>query len=317
MSNNTNLNKATVAKNDEFYTLLSDVEKELLNYSDYFKDQVVYCNCDGYNSNFVKYFHDNFHDLKLKQLIATCYAPKNDAKSGDAKSNRRHAMYMSYDGKGRVKTKRLKGDGSYDGEECVAILRKADIISTNPPFSKAKDYIQFLVDHGKQFIILGNLNSVSVKNVFELLMKNKVWLGYNHGNMKFRVPSDNGTQKYKGFGNICWYTNLKVSKKHKALECHAVYDSTKHLKYDEYDAVNIDKIRDIIAMNSDGSIYDGKMGVPVSIMTRFDKNKFNILGLDAYISGNKNPGNRFKINGRKIYARIVIEHRKDKLRTQK
>ena len=313
MSNNTNLNKATVAKNDEFYTLLSDVEKELQNYGSMFKDQIVYCNCDRYpDSNFIKYFYDNFHRLKLKQLIATCYASKSDVSSVDAKSKRKHAMYMSYNGKGRVKTKRLKGDGSYDGSECVDVLERADLVATNPPFSKLTRFIPFLVENNKKFIVLGNLNAVSVKSVFELLMKNKVRIGYSVGNTKFEIPSNDCIRRYKSFGNIVWLTNLKISKRHKNLILTKKYNKDDYQFYDSYpQCININKLIDIPVD------WSGPMGVPISVLTKFDPKKFNILGLDAYISGNSDPGNRFKINGRKIYARIVIEHRKDNLRTQK
>ena len=200
MSNNKNMHKAKVAKDDEFYTLYTDVEKELSLYSQYIKDKVIYCNCDNpYVSNFFRYFANNFKDLGIKKVIATCY---NNGK-GAFKAILEHQVedVEKWLNSGNVTL--LDGDGDFASEECVKFLDEADIVVTNPPFSKFRQFVALLMKHKKQFLIIGNMNAITYKEIFPLIKENKLWMGYT--SPKEFVQPDGTTKK---FGNICWFTNL-------------------------------------------------------------------------------------------------------------
>lgn len=250
MAKNDNLRKAKEAKNDEFYTQIGDIEKELKHYKEHFKGKTVFCNCDDPEwSNFWKYFHLNFGLLGLKKLVTTHY----DASEPTFK--------MEYEGGNDSDTSvgvitPLKQNGDFRSPECIELLQKADIVVTNPPFSLFREYMAVLMEHQKKFIVIGNLNAIAYKDFFPLLRDNKVWMGYG-GNipMTFRMPDyyelrgsafigDDG-HKYTKMGSCSWYTNLDIQKRHEKLILWKKYSPEEFPKYDNYDAINVDKVSDI------------------------------------------------------------------------
>ena len=219
-------------KKDEFYTQLSDIERELKHYRHHFKGKVVYCNCDDPRiSNFFHYFSYNFEKLGLKRLITTCY--KSQAADLFSQNDSESAIYLDYDGSGRtngapdpeaIGIQRLDGDGDFRSAEAIALLEKADIVVTNPPFSLFRDYVRQLIHYDKQFLIVGHQNAVTYKEIFPLIKESKIWLGYNSGDMRFQVPAhyepratrfwvDEDGQKWRSIGNGCWFTNLDTAKR--------------------------------------------------------------------------------------------------------
>ncbi|MGI6347951.1 MAG: adenine-specific methyltransferase EcoRI family protein [Patescibacteria group bacterium] len=294
-SQNTNLHRARDRKNDEFYTQLSDIEKELKYYKDHFRGKIIYCNADDpFESNFFKYFASNFNNLGLKKLITTSYAgspvvgeqlPLFEV-AGLKKAKIKEPMKieinevkdLNKDGATSIIdvelllrnnkniTTPLKGDGDFRSEECIKLLKEADIIVTNPPFSLFREYVAQLMEYKKKFLIIGNKNAITYKEFFPLLKDNKVWIGYN--NVKeFKQP--NGV--LKKFGNVGWYTNLDIKKRHEELILYKKYNSKEYPKYDNYDAINVDKVNNI------PSDYDGVMGVPITFMDKYNPNQFEIV----------------------------------------
>ena len=306
----------TAAKNnkkDEFYTQLTDIEKELRYYRKHFKGKTVLCNCDDpYESNFFKYFVLNFNRLGLKKLIATCYAsspivytqlslfdvgetvceekfPAYKAevttvydKTGDGSIDMVDVKELFKSGENKLTA--LEGDGDFRSAECLALLDEADIVVTNPPFSILRDYISVLMEHEKSFIIIGNQNVITYKEMFPLLKDNKMWLGYKSGDMAFMVPDyyeerttrywqDETGQKWRSFGNICWFTNLDIRKRHEELILVKRYNEEDYERYDNFDAINVGKVADIPCD------FDGVMGVPVTFMDKFNPDQFEIVGL--------------------------------------
>lgn len=338
MAGNKSLNAASKAKEDEFYTELPDIEKELKYYKRHFRNRVVFCNCDDpYESNFFKYFAMNFNQLGLKKLVATCYdgSPIAGSQSeryanseetqikvphkivisevtdlnGDGAINLADVEYLLKNNK-NVLTK-LDGNGDFRSEECVELLEEADIVVTNPPFSLFREYVVQLMEHGKSFLIIGNQNAITYKEIFSYIKDDKLWLGSSLSFAKFRVPDyyeprptrfwiDDKGQKWRSMGNICWFTNLDIAKRHEELDLYKKYNSDEYPKYDDYDAINVNKVADI-PMD-----YDGIMGVPVTFLDKYCPEQFEILGIDRYVEDNPNYGHRFKINGKEIYARILI-----------
>ena len=260
-----NLHKAKGIKNDEFYTLLSDIEKELSHYLRHFKDKIVYCNCDDPTwSAFWKYFHLNFAKLGLKKLLSTHYDREN------------RAYKMIYTGGddddlsvGAVTY--LNGDGDFRSPECIELLKETDIVVTNPPFSLFREYIATLMNYQKKFLIIVGKNAITYKDFFSLLKNEKVWLGYNNVH-EFLQPDGS----IKKFGNIGWFTNLDITKRHEKLILSKHYDSQKYLKYDNYNAINVDKVSEI------PYDYTGVMGVPITYLDKHNPEQFEILG---YTSG--------------------------------
>lgn len=320
---NKSLNKAKKQKTDEFYTQLYDIEKELKHYRNHFKDKVVYCNCDDPRvSNFFHYFSYNFEKLGLKRLIATCY--KNQERDLFSQNNSEQAIYLEYTGDKNgnnvpdpeeIGIIPLKGDGDFRSQESIELLKQADIVVTNPPFSLFREYIEQLIEYEKEFLIIGNQNAVTYKEVFAHFRNDKVWLGYNSGDMEFKVPDyyepratryrkDENGQKWRSMGNICWFTNLDISKRHEDLILYKQYTPEEYPNYDEYDAINVNRVAEI-PMD-----YKGKMGVPITFLDKHNPKQFQILGIDRYIEDNPNYGRRFKINGKEIYARIVIKNKR-------
>ena len=258
-SNNNNLNKAKGTKNDEFYTQYEDIEKELTHYKNKFKDKVVYCNCDNPKySNFWKYFYNNFQELHLKKLISTYFSLEG-----------KHSYRTEFNGINLTKTK-LCDNGDFRNKECVEILKEADIVITNPPFSLLRDYIAQLMKYEKHFLIIGNKNIMSYKEIFPLLKNNKFWIGYNSVN---NFQQSDGT--FKKFGNIGWFTNFDIDKRHESLlkKLYKKYSPDEYIKYDNYNAININKVTDIPID------YDEKMGVPITFLEKYNPDEFEILGI--------------------------------------
>lgn len=287
------LNKAKIEKNDEFYTILADIERELRYYKKYFKNKVVLCNCDDPRvSNFFHYFAYNFEQLGLKKLITTCYKNQNPDLFSEHKSER--AIYLEYTGdKNRnnipdpeeIGIKQLNGDGDFRSEECVRLLKQADIVVTNPPFSLFREYMAQLMEHGKKFLIVGSWNVVTYKEIFPLIKENKVWIGINSNRnfSGFIVPKhyslhgtearvdDNGN-RIVSTNNTCWFTNLDIAKRHEELILFKKYNKAEYPTYDNYKAIEVSKTNDIPID------YKGVMGVPITFMNKYNPEQFEILG---------------------------------------
>ncbi|MGP6177848.1 adenine-specific methyltransferase EcoRI family protein [Microbacterium sp. A196] len=291
---NSNLSAAKTAKEDEFYTQLSDIERELKHYKKHFEGKVVYLNCDDPRvSNFFHYFSYNFEKLKLKKLIATCY--KNQDVDLFSQNDAEEAIYLEYEGDKsgngvpdleEIGIKPLKGNGDFRSAESIELLKQADIVITNPPFSLFRQYIAQLMKYEKQFLIVGNQNAISYKEIFALIKSNKLWLGNHNGDMSFKVPDyyepratrfwvDEDGQKWRSLGNACWFTNLDFSKRHEDLILYKTYAAEEYPTYDNYDAIEVSKVADIPAD------YDGVMGVPLTFLGQYNPDQFEILGLSG------------------------------------
>ena len=333
MSKNTSLNRASVAKEDEFYTQLSDIENELKHYQKHFRDKTVLCNCDDPRiSNFFHYFSYNFEKLKLRKLITTCY--KSKQMSLFSQNDSEQAIYLEYNGDknknkvpdlNEIGIHHLNKDGDFRSDESIEILKQADIVVTNPPFSLFREYIAQLIKYNKRFLIIGSQNAITYKEIFPLIRDNKIWHGYNVGDMKFKVPSyykprntrywqDKDGQKWRSFGTMCWFTNIDYTERHKDLILYKKYNKTEYPKYDNYDAINVNKIKDI-PMD-----YDGMMGVPITFFDKYNPEQFEILGCDYNVRQgllpeliNANWGGKIDrgyINGKRLYSRIFIKHKR-------
>lgn len=289
-SKSANLAAARAAKEDEFYTQVADIERELLNYKKHFKGKVIYSNCDDPRvSGFVHYFSHNFEVLGLKNLVATCY--KNTQPDLFSAHDSEQAVKLVYsgdsDGSGRpdpseFKVEFLEGDGDFRSKESIELLKSADIVITNPPFSLYREFISLMIQHGKKFILIGPQNAVTTKEIFPLMMSGQIWWGANSGSMKFRVPGDkekDGLEldadgnKYQSFGNICWYTNLDIQKRHEELILYKSYSPEAYPKYDNYDAIEVGSVAEIPAD------YFGVMGVPQSFFAWHNPDQFEIVGI--------------------------------------
>lgn len=300
------LQNAKNAKKDEYYTQLVDIELELKHYRHHFQDKVVFCNCDDpYESNFFKYFALNFNKLGIKKLIATCYdgspvlgnellldfgfttdEPKKVAYkveitevkdyNGDGAINLADVAYLMQNDKNVISI--LQGNGDFRSQECIELLKESDIIVTNPPFSLFREYLSLLITYKKQFLILGNKNSLTYKEVFKLIQENKLWIGYRNINqdMWFIVP-ENEEKIVNGLKvrhiMACWYTNLDLPKRHEELILFKQYSPDEYPRYENYDAINIDKVTDIPCD------YEGIMGVPITFMDKYNPDQFDIVAL--------------------------------------
>lgn len=293
---NSNLHAAKVAKNDEFYTRLEDIENELKHYKDFFKGKTVYCNCDDpKESNFFKFFSMNFENYGLKKLITTGYNENGHGYlyiyEGDRNGNR-----MVDDNE--IKVVELQGNGDFRSEECIEYLKEADVVVTNPPFSLFRDYVKQLMDYNKKFLIIGNKNAITYKEIFPYIKNNQLWLGLNSP-CDFSTPSGEITKTIAG---LCrWFTNIENQKRTTPLDLYRKYNPTDYPKYDNYDAINVDKVTDI------PEDYNGVMGVPITFLDKFCPTQFEIVGIDRYVEDNPNYGKRFTINGKETYARILIK----------
>ena len=307
------LNAARAARKDEFYTQLDDIAKELKYYKPYFKDKVVFCNCDDpYESNFFKYFALNFNQLGLKKLIATCYdgspvsgkellldfgSTTDDPKkiaykveitevtdvNGDGAINLADVKYLMQNDKNVISI--LEGNGDFRSPECVKLLEEADIVVTNPPFSLFREYIAQLYKYNKKFLILGNINAVTYKEVFPLINSNKLWMGVSihSGDREFRVPDsyplnaagyriDEMGTKYIRVKGVRWYTNIDNPQRYEKMDLIRNYDEIENPHYANYDAINVNVSADI------PKDYEGVMGVPITFMDKFNTEQFEILG---------------------------------------
>ena len=289
MSTNANLHKAKDAKNDEFYTQLTDVSKELMHYKQNFKDKTVLCNCDDPTlSAFWKYFHLNFSALGLKKLISTHYDKTQPTYKMEYTGGNDNDIEVS------VKTS-LEGNGDFRNQECLDILDEADIVVTNPPFSLFREYVAVLMEHEKKFLIIGSLNAVKYSECFPFIMNNQMWLGNNNVH-NFMQPD--GT--VKKFGNINWYTNLDFAKRHEKIILWKEYNDKEYPKYETYDAIEVSKVTNI-PVN-----YNGIMGVPISFMSKYNPEQFEIVGEFNHGSDNIFDLAKPIINGKELYPRIAI-----------
>lgn len=325
--NNSNLSAAKRAKNDEFYTQLTDIEKELRHYRTHFKDKTVLCNCDDpFESNFFKFFVLNFTRLGLKKLIATCYEGSAVAEYRDGKAKPYKAVVTTVhdttgDGGvdmedvrnlfelGENELAELEGNGDFRSEECLALLDEADIVVTNPPFSLFRKYVAVLMEHEKKFIVIGSQNAITYKEIFPLLKDDDVWLGSTHP--KEFIQRDGTVKK---FGNICWFTNLDIKKRHEELILVKKYagHEDEYPTYDNYDAIEVSKVADIPLD------YAGVMGVPITFLDKYSPDQFEIIGISGdlanplLIDGKRKTG-RFYVNGRRLYDRIAIRNKHPEL----
>lgn len=334
MAGNANLQHANRAKQDEFYTQLVDIEAELRHYRQHFEGKTVFCNCDDpYESNFFKYFAMNFNFLGLKKLIATCYDPSPIA--GDElplfgpvekrafKIEITEVSDVNGDGaidladvalliKNRKNTLSfLSGNGDFRSGECIELLKEADIVVTNPPFSLFREYLTQLVRYEKKFLIIGNKNAITYKEVFPLIKENRLWIGLTirSGDREFRVPSDYVTHsaslridekgnKYIKVPGVHWFTNLDYPQRHEELVLYKRYTPEEYPKYDNYDAINVDKTSDI------PYDYDGVMGVPITFLDKYNPEQFEIV---RFRKGNDD--NDLSYNGKCPYFRILIRRK--------
>lgn len=281
-NSNSPLKKAKAAKEDEFYTQLTDIEKELRFYTEHFRDKVVFCNCDDpETSNFWVFFREKFSDLGLKKLVSTHYEEGKQSYMMELVGARYDDGELKYDN--FVKTP-LKGDGDFRSKECIEILKEADIVVTNPPFSLFRDYVSLLIEYKKKFLIIGNQNALTYKDIFRLIKENTMWLGNHNGDMSFRVPDyfkpratryweDETGQKWRSLGNICWFTNLDHAKRHEEFLCYKRYSVEDYPAYVNYEAIDVSKAKDIPLD------YDGVMGVPITFLDKFNPEQFEIVAL--------------------------------------
>lgn len=287
--NNNNLHTAKKEKNDEFYTRIEDIDKELKHYN--LKGKSIYCNTDDYRkSNFVKYFVDNFNRLEIGRITATCFD------NGD------EAYMYQYDGINAIQRK-LEGNGDFRSAECVELLKQSDVVVTNPPFSLFRDFVTQVIEYGKKFLLVGNKNAITYKEIFPLIKDNKLWLGVTSPE-DFVQPKGDKKKNMKGLTR--WFTNIEHSMRNLPLDLYKKYNSNDYPKYDNYDAINVNKTSDI-PMD-----YDGVMGVPITFLDKYCPTQFEIVGLTSssrectYGQVIGNATTRAMIGGKKIYARILI-----------
>ena len=315
MAKNRALNKAAKAKEDEFYTQISDIERELGHYQEFFRGKSVLCNCDDpEESHFWKYFVLNFEFLGLRKLTATHFESE--------KPSYKLELIADIDGDGHINGKDivktpLAQNGDFRSPECVELMKEADVIVTNPPFSLFREYVALLIDLKKKFLIIGSQNNVTYKEIFPLIKENNIRLGYHSGNMSFIVPDyyepratgfriDANGRKWQSVGNICWYTNIDIKKRHENIILFRHYKGHEndYPKYDNYDAIEVRKVSEIPAD------YSGIMGVPITFLDKYNPDQFEIVGLDRYtIPSEALVGGRAAINGKPKYARILIKNK--------
>lgn len=342
MAGNSILNRSKHAKdNDEFYTTYETILKEMSHYETQFKSKVVLCNCDDpYESNFAKYFIKNFNKLELRRLICTSYKYSKVLATESDLSDENNELLNNENGyvlsianvpkqinentpdaklhfflkKGNF-VKKLKGDGDFRSEECIEYLKQADIVVTNPPFSLFRELISLIISYDKQFLVIGNQNAITYKEIFPLIQENKVWLGYQFGDMAFKVPADSEArstrywvdkdgQKWRSLGNAMWLTNIDINRRHQKLKLKKVYERELYPHYDEYDAIEVSRVADI------PKDYEGIMGVPITFLNKHNPDQFEIIGEANH--GSDNSFDLFKptVNGKLKFKRILIRKKK-------
>lgn len=329
MAKNSNLHAANRAKKDEFYTQLVDIENELKHYRHHFCGKTVLCNCDDPRvSNFFVYFAQNFEFLGLKKLITTCY--KSQDSDLFSKHNAERAIYLEYTGDKNgnrtpdaeeIGIHYLNGDGDFRSEECIELLKEADIVVTNPPFSLFREYIAQLIKYDKKFVIIGHQNAITYKDVFSLIRENKLWLGYGfkggagHFYSKYEDTATAGDHR-EGMirvSGVVWFTNLDITKRHEDIILYKKYTPEEYPKYDNYDAINVNKTAEI------PYDYKGVIGVPITFMDKYNPEQFEIIGTSdrggdnvpevVAIRKTLKPEDSPKIGGQKIYKRIFIKRK--------
>lgn len=338
---NSILNKSKTTKdNDEFYTTYETVESEVSHYVNEFKGKTVLCNCDDpFESCFSKYYIKNFNALGLKGLICTSYCASHvvgtnsslvDVQGEPLSSDNGYVMVLSKVSKNITATstdeevheyllsqkvvRKLVGDGDFRSDECVEYLKLADIVVTNPPFSLFRELISLVIEHEKKFLVIGNQNAITYKEIFPLIQKNKAWIGYQFGDMAFRVPEDSEPretrfwidstgQKWRSLGNAMWLTNMDINRRHERLKLTQFYDEESYPKYDEYDAIEVSKVANI------PQDYNGVMGVPITFLNKYNPEQFEIIGEANH--GSDNSFDLFKptINGKLKFKRILIRNK--------
>lgn len=323
---NKNLTKARNRKNDEFYTRLEDITSEMQHYKQHFSGKVIYCPCDKLfnvgRSNFGRYFLGKFHSLGIKKLICTQYNP-NGFGIATEYDFEKCGIKWEYNGEkadgdfideSEIDTYFLKGDGSFDSPECREIMKNCDIVVTNPPFSLFRKFLAQIMEFNKKFIILGNMNALTYKEVFPLIKENKIWLGYRNlgSDMFFEITDEYKKvivkEKKEGSGwkeidgevmgrvaNACWYTNLEHTKRKEKIYLDKTYNPTDYPKYDNYDAINVNRLEDI------PKDYDGVMGVPITYLGKYNPNQFKII---KFRKGDDDKD--LSVNGKCPYFRILI-----------
>lgn len=353
MAGNSNLHMSRTGKTDEFYTQLSTIEEELRHYRKYFKGKTILCNCDDpYESNFFKYFALNFNALRLKKLITTCYVTSPITYTQLSLFDNEEITYSAGEGKkpykieitevkgtnGDVtvdlsdveyllKNKKnaltlLNGDGDFRSEECITLLKECDIVVTNPPFSLMKEYIPLIVESGKLFLVLGNMNHITFKEIFHYFRENKMWLGYNAGHFWFKVPDyyeskntdfkqDENGQKWRRLGNICWFTNMDIDIRHQFLDLYKHFSIQEYPEYDNYNAYFVKTVADIPYDT------DKPLAVPITFLSSFSPDQFELLDANQFRKHEdvpiKNHGlikdKDGTINGKATYARLLVRNR--------
>lgn len=318
---NTLLQKAKKSKSDEFYTQFSDIESELQHYKSHFKNKVVYCNCDDPQvSNFFNYFASNFKELGLRKLISACYI-KQERNLFNFNKDFKSGYFYEYTGTEQETIKpssddiiRFKGDGDFRSAESIELLKQSDIVVTNPPFSLFREFVSQLVKYNKEFLIIGNINAITYKEIFKLIKENKAWLGVNLGRgiSGFIVPEhyelygteariDSLGNRIVSPNNCLWLTNLDTLKRHEDIALSKKYfgNEDKYPKYDNYDGINVNKTEDI-PMD-----YKGFMGVPITFLHKFNPNQFEII---KFRKGNDDKD--LSVNGKCPYFRILIKNKR-------
>ena len=318
---NKNLNQAKNAKKDEFYTQLVDIENELRHYREHFRGKTVLCNCDDPRvSNFFHYFSYNFEQLGLKKLITTCY--KSQERDLFSQHDSERAIWLEYTGDHNgnrvpdleeIGINYLKGDGDFRSAECIELLKQADIVVTNPPFSLFREYVAQLIQYEKKFVIIGHQNALKYKEIFPLIMNNKMWLGYGfkggagHFYSKYEDIATAGDHR-EGMirvSGVTWFTNLEIAKRHEDIVLFKTYNPDEYPKYDTFDAINVNKTADIPVD------YNGNMGVPITFMDKYNPSQFTIVGILNHGCDSEYDLAKPVINGTELYTRIIV-HRKRK-----
>lgn len=312
---NKNLNQAKNAKKDEFYTQLVDIENELRHYKNHFKGKTVLCNCDDPRiSNFFHYFSYNFERLGLKKLITTCY--KNQERDLFSQNDSERAIWLEYEGDkngnrvpdpDEIGINYFESDGDFRSRECIELLKQADIVVTNPPFSLFREYVAQLFKYDKKFVIVGHQNAIHYKECFQLIKENKMWLGYGfkggagHFISKYEDVASAGDHKVGMIrvSGVNWFTNLEIQKRHEDLVLYKNYNPEEYPYYDNYDAINVDKTADIPCD------YYEVMGVPITFMDKYNPDQFEIIDTSTVAMSKGAP----YINGKRIYERILIRRK--------
>ena len=350
MSDNSILNSAKYSSSntDEWYTTYETIAEELEHYTKQFAGKVVLCNCDDpFESNFCYYFLKNFNRLGLKKLICTSYV---GSKIDQIKNNCQMTLDMFFDdgepvtvGQGYVLmvskvsgkagelvedaviekllskkgvVKKLKGSGDFRTDECIKYLKQCDICCTNPPFSLFADLFSLLVKYDKQYLLIGNQNAITYKEIFPYIKENKAWVGYRFGDMAFRVPADTeprntrfwideSGQKWRSLGNAMWLTNIDIERRYQKLELTKKYDPNDYPKYDNYDGINVKKVADI------PYDYDGIMGVPITYIKYHNGSQFDIVGEANHGSDNEFDLFKPKVDGKELFKRILIRRKEN------